>query len=384
MYPTKNIFTFSAVAIITFFISSCSSNHTEAVAATEVKKLAILTLEERTVTGEVVFPAHIEGKVNVDIKPQVDGYIEKIYVEEGAAVKKGAPLFKIEDAVYIQQLNNAQANLSIARAAMKSAALEVEKQTELNNSKVTSDFPLKTASVAFESAQANVALQTSIVEAARINLNFTLIKAPVDGMISRIPKRKGNLASKSDATALTTLSDISEVYAYFSMTEKDFLQFNLTHAGKTVPQIIAALPDVSLLLADGNRYGQPGKIQIVDGQFNTGTGAISLRAMFRNPKLLLRSGNTGRISLPETTSKALLVPVSATVDMQNKVFVYRLTKDNKAERVAVVVSATSGDDYVIREGLKAGDRIIAKEVSSVIEGESIQPIVAPIQQSKTN
>src|SRR6187402_2002510 len=141
MYTTKNIFAFSAVAIIACFISSCSSNHTESGAVAEAKKLAILTLEERTVTSEVIFPAHIEGKVNVDIKPQVDGYIEKIYVEEGAAVKKGAPLFKIEDAVYVQQLNNAQANLSIARAALKSATLEVEKQTVLNNSRVTSDFP---------------------------------------------------------------------------------------------------------------------------------------------------------------------------------------------------------------------------------------------------
>ena len=338
-----------------------------------LKKLPVITLSDSSVSVTAEFPARIEGKVNVDIRPQVDGYIEKIYVEEGAHVSVGQPLFKLADDIYTQQLNLAKAGLSASKAALKTAALEVDKFEELSKSRVTSDFQLKTAKAAYEAAEANVALQSASVQAAKINLDFTLIKAPVSGFIGRIPKRVGNLASKTETQPMTNLTDISEVYAYFSMTEKDFLIFNQHYPNKTLPQILTLLPAVSLQLADGNRYDQDGKIQMVDGQFDTSTGAISLRAMFRNPRFVLRSGNTGRVTLPQVQNKVLLIPARATVDIQDKIFAYRLNDKNVTERVAIMVLGKSGDYYLIKTGLNAGDRIVAREAAMITEGEQIQP-----------
>jgi membrane fusion protein (multidrug efflux system) len=335
------------------------------------QKRPVVTLTEGSVTLTKDYPARIEGKVNVDIRPQAEGYLEKIFVEEGAFVKAGQPLFKIADAPYREQLNTALANLHAAQAELKRAELEVEKFTQLSQSRVTSDFQLKTAKAAYESAKATVALQESTVATAKINLGFTLVKAPVSGYIGRIPKRIGNLASRTDVDPLTTLSDIHEVYAYFSMTEQDFLALSRT-SSQPLAQTIQKLPPVQLVLADGLPYAQKGKVQMVDGKFDTGTGSISVRAMFDNPRYLLRSGNTGRIVLPETRQNVLLVPTQATTDIQNKIYVFRLTKDNRAERIAITVNGKSGDNYVLAKGLQPGDRIVAKDASLVTEGEQVQ------------
>jgi membrane fusion protein (multidrug efflux system) len=356
----------------------CGTKGKSAESKQPLKKLPLITLRDSNVIVTSDFPARIEGRVNVDIRSQADGYIEKIFVEEGAQVRIGQPLFKIVDAPYVQQLNLAKANLGAAKAALKSAALEVVKFSELSKSRVTSDFQLNTAKAAYEAAEANVALQSSAVQAAKINLDFTLIKAPVNGLIGRIPKRVGNLASKTDALPMTTLTDISEVYAYFSMTEKDFLAFNRQYPNKTLPQILAGLPPVSLQLADGMAYDQKGKIQMADGQFDSSTGAISLRAMFKNSRYILRSGNTGRVALGQLQEHVLLVPARATVEVQDKIFTYRLNDKNITERVALTVSGKSGDYYLVKkgrgsDGLHAADRIVAREAAMIIEGEQIEP-----------
>lgn len=358
---------------LTGIMLGCGSPNQVSQEKQELKKLPVLVLKQETVTVNTAYPARIEGKVNVDIRPQVEGYIDKIYVEEGEFVKLGQPLIKINDRPYAEQLNTAKANLNAAKAALKTAALEVEKFSTLTASKVTSDFQLRTAKAAYENAEAAVAQQNANVESAKINLGFTLIKAPVSGFIGRIPKRLGNLASRTETLPLTTLSDISSVYAYFSMTEKDFLKFNAEHPGQSIPQIIAGLPGVSLLLADGTQYNHTGKIQLVDGQFDTNTGAVSIRAVFENPKYLLRSGNTGRITLPQIQADVVLVPVLSTLDMQDKIFVFKLTNGNKTERTPIQISGKSGDNYLVKKGLKAGDRIVAKEMATLTDGEQIEP-----------
>ncbi|MFT2009771.1 efflux RND transporter periplasmic adaptor subunit [Pontibacter sp. 13R65] len=338
------------------------------------RELPTLQLEQVAVTMDTEYPARIEGKVNVDIRPQAEGYLQQIFVEEGASVKAGQPLFKIEDAPYVEQLHTAQAGLEAAKATLSSASLEVEKFTGLSERKVTSEFQLKAARAAYESARAHVSQMEAAVKTAKINLGFTLVKAPVSGVIGRIPKRMGNLVTRSDAQPLTTLSDISQVYAYFSITERDFLKFAESHAGSSMDKLLSSLPEVSLVLANGKRYEAPGKIQMVDGQFDTATGAISLRAMFPNPGQLLRSGNTGKIVLPEIRQEVLLVPVTATLDIQDKIFALRLKKDNSTERVALSIAGTKGDDYVVTGGLAPGDRIVTQQVATVQEGEQIKPL----------
>ncbi len=356
---------------ITGLLFSCTSN--KQAEDSQTLSLPVITLREDSIILYEEFPTRLEGKVNVNIRPQVDGYIQKIFVEEGAYVKTGQSLFKIDDRSYVEQVNTASAYLDAALAAQKNAKLEVEKYTLLSQNNVTSDFQLRTAQAQYETAQANVARQRAALEAAKINLGFTLIKSPVNGFIGRIPKRIGNLASASDTQPLTTLSEISDVYAYFSMTEKEFLRFNTRYKGDNLMEKISETDSIFLKLADDSDYPYRGKIQMINGEFEASTGAISVRASFKNPGYLLRTGNTGRIILPYTEKQVLLVPVLSTLDIQDKIFVVRLNKENKSERVAITVSKKQGDYYIVKSGLHPGDRIVSRDLETIEEGSIIQP-----------
>lgn len=337
------------------------------------KELPVITLQRDSMIVSTDYPARIEGKVNVDIRAQVEGYISKIYVEEGAFVKAGTNLFKIDDRTYLEQLNTAEANLRAANASLSNARLEVEKYSLLSSSNVTSDFQLRTAQAQYESALANVEQQKAAVETAKINLGFTLVKSPVSGYIGRIPKRIGNLVSRGDVQPLTTLSDISQVYAYFSMSETDFLAFNQLYQGKTIEEKIKNMSQVTLVLADGSIYPQPGKIEMINGEFDVNTGAISIRATFDNPSLLLRTGNTGRIIIPRIENNVFAIPVLSTMDVQGKIFAIRLTQDNRAERIPLNIAGKEGDYYIVRTGLNEGDKIVSQEIGTIVEGEVITP-----------
>ncbi|MDD4637735.1 MAG: efflux RND transporter periplasmic adaptor subunit [Bacteroidales bacterium] len=363
---TKGIFLFLLIGLY-----SCGqkANHQH----TRAKELPVITLHKDSIVINKNYPARIEGKVNVDIRAQVEGYISKIYVEEGAYVRVGENLFKIDDRTYVEQLNTAEANLRAANAALSNAKLEVDKYSLLSEGNVTSDFQLRTAKAQYESASANVAQQKAAVQTARINIGFTLVKSPVSGYIGRIPKRIGNLISRGDTQPLTTLSDISQVYTYFSMSEKDFLAFNQQYQGKNMDEKIKNMARVSLILADGSTYPHAGKIELINGEFDTNTGAISIRAVFDNPGLLLRTGNTGRVTIPRIEQNVFAVPILSTMDMQGKIFVVRLKKDNTAERVSLNIADKEGDYYIVRSGLNDGDKIVSRELTTVVEGEVITP-----------
>jgi len=226
--------------------------------------------------------------------------------------------------------------------------------------------------VQYETAQANVSQLLAALQTARINLDFTLIKSPVSGFIGRIPKRIGNLTSDSDEQPLTTVSDISEVYTYFYMTEKEFLSFNSRYIGDNITEKIGKMDSVSLKLADDTDYPYRGKIQIINGEFEANSGTICVRASFKNPHFFLRTGNTGRILLSYTEKHVILVPVLSTLDIQDKIFVVRLNKENKAERVAITVSNKQGDFYIVKSGLNLGDRIVSRDLETIEEGSIIQ------------
>lgn len=361
------------IVLFSFALIGFSSCQQPKQTTTNLKELKVLTLSRDSVVVNKDYPARIEGKVNVDIRTQISGYISQIFIEEGEYVKAGTNLFKIDDRAYIQQLHTAEANLKAAQATLLKAGLEVEKYNLLKDNNVTSDFQLRSAQAEYASAVANVSQQKAAVETARINQEFTLIKAPVDGFIGKIPKRIGNLVSPTDAQALTTLSDIREVYVYFSMSERDFLSFNRMYAGENMAEKIKNMAPVSLMLADGNLYQQTGRIEIINGEFDTQTGAISVRAKFNNPELLLRTGNTGRIIVPRIEKDIFLIPVLATTDVQNKIFAIRLTKENLAERIALNIEGKEGDNYIVRSGLNDTDRIVVQEIESIEEGELITP-----------
>ena len=357
------------------FLSSCSPKP-QAQGAPPPPALPVAAVTTGTDTTYQEYPASVEGIVNVEILPQVSGSLDKVFVDEGAYVSAGQPIFKINDLPYRAQYNNAVASLHAAQAAVLNAQLEVEKITPLVQNKVVSEYQLKTAQAALEVANANVEQAKANVSTAQINLGYTLIKAPVSGYIGRLLKKQGSLVAPTDADALTLLSDVHNVRAYFSLGEKDFVDFKEQYPGETLQDKLKKLPTVTLLLADGSEYGKQGNIDMIDGQFDKNTGAITLRASFPNAQGLLRSGNTGKIRLSLLHRDALIIPESATVDMQDKVFVFTVGDSSKVKKQAITIVGQNGDNYLVKDGVKVGDQIVLSGVDKLQEGMVIQPIKA--------
>lgn len=341
--------------------------------APQAVSVPVFTIGQSQAVTYQEYPVTVEGRVNVEIRPQVDGYLDKVFVDEGAFVKAGQPIFKINESRYRELLNNAQGALNGAEGALINAKLEVEKMTPLFEGKVISEYQLKNAKASVKIAEANKKQAEAAVASARINLGYTLITAPVNGYITRLPKKQGSLVSASDPTPLTMLSDIAVVHAYFSIGEADFIAFKEKYEGNTLNDKLKKLPPVTLVMADGSEYEQKGKIDMVDGQFDRTTGAITLRANFPNAKGLLRSGNTGRVKLGINHANAIVIPQAATAEIQDKVFAYVVDKDNKVTRTPITILGKSGTDYLIKDGVKAGDRIVYKGFETLADGTVIIP-----------
>lgn len=364
--------TIISLSIIALLLVGCA-NKNEGAPASATVTLPVLNIAYESAATETEFPVAIQGKNDVEIRPQVNGTLDKIYVDEGAFVNQGQPLFKINDNPYRQQLNNASASLNAAQAALINAQLEVEKLTPLVQNKVVSDYQLKTAKANVSIAKANVAQNRAAVEAAQINVNYTLIKAPVSGYIGRLPKKQGSLISLNDPEALTRLSDTKEVYAYFSLGENDFINFKSNYQGTTINDKLKNLPPVSLVLSDNSIYSQTGKVDMVDGQFDKTTGAITLRAKFPNANGLLRSGNTGKVKISIQHDNSIVIPQEATIEIQDKLYVVLVDKKNNIARQPIQVSGKSGTNYLVKEGIKTGDRIVLKGFENLPDGAIIIP-----------
>jgi membrane fusion protein (multidrug efflux system) len=359
------------LSIMAVFIISCADKSQAPAAAAPT--LPVMSISYQAASTETEYPAALQGTVDVEIRPQVSGNLERIYVDEGTYVNKGQTLFKINERPFREQLNNALANLHAAEAAYLNAQLEVDKLMPLVQNKVVSDYQLKTAKASQKIAAANIEQAKAMVGSARINLGYTNVTAPVSGYIGRLPKKQGSLVASTDVEPLTSLSDVHEVYAYFSLGETDFIKFKSLYTGNTLGDKIKKIPPVTLILADNSDYPQLGKIDMVDGQFDKNTGAITLRATFPNAGGTLRSGNTGKIRLGIQHNDAILVPQSATVEMQDKIFVFTLNKANKVNKMPITIIGKSGTDYLIKDGVKSGDQIVLSGIDKLQEGQVIQP-----------
>ncbi len=361
------------IIAVVLFLASCTAKPDQMAAAAPPPVLPVTTVSTGEQETFVDYPAAIQGTTDVEIRPQISGTIDRILVNEGQLVSKGQLLLQISELPFKAQLNNAKAALQAAQSAVLNAQLEVDKLTPLVQSKVVSDFQLKTAKTTYQIALANVEQAKANVNSAQINLGYTQIKAPSSGYIGRLPKKQGSLVAPSDPEALTQLSDVNQVYAYFSLAETDFINFNAKYEGNSVADRIKHLPAVSLVLADQSVYPVKGKIDMINGQFDKTTGSITLRAVFANSKGLLRSGNTGKIRLGLSHDNTMLIPQSATVEMQDKIFVFAVGKDNKVNKVAIAIDGKSGTNYLIKDGLKSGDQIVLSGLDKLQDGQLIQP-----------
>ena len=354
-------------------LAACNSTSGSEGMSFPPQALPVITLTEVPATSYQEFTATIEGIKDIELRPQVDGILEKIYVDEGAYVKKGQPLFYINSRVYQEQVNNAQANLATAKANLVQAEINVNKITPLVQNNVISDVQLKTAKASYDAAAAGVAQAQAMLHQAQINVGYTLIKAPVEGYIGRIPFKIGSLVGTTTTEALTVLSETKDVYAYFSLSEKDFLQFRDQFQGATIQEKIKQMPPVELLLADNSVYAQKGKVQLVSGQFNNSTGTISFRAGFKNSDGMLRSGITGKIRIPHSIESALVVPQESTFELQDKVFVFSVSDSNVVAGVPITVTGKSGNYYLVSKGIKPGEKIVYTGLDRLKDGMPIQP-----------
>lgn len=357
------------------FIMGCSNEQMQ-VASPVAPTLPVLAINKSAETTYQDYPASIQGAVDLEIRPQVGGTLEKVFVNEGALVKAGQPLFKINELPFLEQLNNAKANQRAAEAAVLNAQLEVDKLVPLVQNKVVSDIQLRTAKTAYQIAVANVAQAKASVGTAQINLGYTLIKAPVNGYIGRLPKKQGSLVSPADPLPLTNLSDVHEVHVYFSLGEADFNSFKAKYPSALTAGSMKNLPPVDLVLTDNDTYAQKGKIDMIDGQFDKNTGSITLRASFPNASGLLRSGNTGKVRLSLQHNDTMLVPQAATVEVQDKVFVFSVGEGNKVSKQPIKVIGVSGTNYLISDGLKSGDKIVIKGMDGLKDGDAIVPEIS--------
>ncbi|WP_433903163.1 efflux RND transporter periplasmic adaptor subunit [Sphingobacterium puteale] len=328
-----------------------------------------VTTGDATIRNE--YASAIEGLSNIEIRPQVNGYLQKIFVDEGDYVRAGQTLFKIEDRIFREQLTNAKAALAVAESNLLTAKIELDRKTELTKSRIVSDIQMQEAQASYAAANASVAQARSAIASAQINLDFSVIKSPVDGYIGRFNYRLGSLLSTTNQEAITVVSDNHQVYAYFSLSERDFVRFQREHTGSTVAEKLQNAAPVALLLSDGQEYAKKGRIDAVEGQFNKNTGSITFRAKFDNPNAELRSGNTGKIVMAQQLKEMPLLPIASTVSYQDKIFVYTVDKENKVVQIPVVISGKSEDNFIIREGLKQGDRYIAQGFERLQPGMSV-------------
>lgn len=376
MKPEKYLKTLNAgfLAVFAVFIMSCGgTKDQDRNEQEEPVRAEVITLHPEGGVVEQAFPANLQGKDNVQLRPQISGYIDKIYVDEGAFVKTGQPVFRINANVYREQRNTAVAALGMARSQLASTKLELDKYKVLTDNKVVADFQYRKARANYDNALAAVKQQQALVASADLNVGFSIVKAPVSGYIGRIPNRIGALVGPNDAQALTTLSQVSEIYVYFSLPEKEILNINATRSGKTLIEKLKRFQDITLLLADGKPYSHAGKIDMMDGQFDQNTGSVSLRASFPNPEGLLRTGNTGRIVLKTIQQNVYKIPLLATYEVQDKIFVGLVNRQNKVTLKALKDFTRSGNFYLLKSGFAPGDRIVANELASIPENSTITP-----------
>lgn len=355
-------------------LSSCGGKDQKATQATGPQLYPVFMVSNQTTTLDTDYPASIQGIQNIDIRPKIDGFIEKIYVDEGAIVKKGQLLFTINAPQYEQAVRTASASISSAEADVNAAQLQVNKTKPLVDKDIISKYELESAQLTLQSKKAMLSQAKAALVNARVNLGYTRITSPVDGVIGLLPFKAGSLVSGTSAQPLTTISNTTKVYAYFSLNEKQLLSFANTYPGKTLAEQMKNIPAVSLILADGNVYPQNGKIESINGQINTTTGSASLRATFPNASALLKNGASALVRIPQHINDVILIPQKSTTDLQGKKFVYVLGDSAKVISTPIeVMEVTKGKFYVVTKGLKAGDKVVLEGFQSLRDQTIIRP-----------
>jgi len=335
----------------------------------KTREYGVMVLEPTSRQLSSSYSATIRGKQDIDIRPKVSGYITSIDVREGQNVRKGQTMFIIDQATYEAELQTAIANVNVAQAAVEAAQLTLNSKEMLFEQKIISTYELQMARTTLAREKANLAQAKANENNARNNYSYTLVKSPADGVVGSLPFREGALVSPNDATPLTTVSDNSQMYVYFSMAESQVLSLSRNYG--TLDNVMNSMPDLDLQLADGTIYEEKGRIEAISGIIDPTTGAISVRANFPNTKRLLLSGGSGNVLMPFVQENCLVIPQSATYEVQDQIYVYRYESGKAKSKIIKVFPISDGKEYVVREGVSAGDTLITEGVGILKDGMDI-------------
>ncbi len=366
----------SAVGMI--LVTACGGQSSSGMGDDEY---TVMTVNATSSDQAISYPATIKGTQDIEIRPQVSGFIVKLCVDEGATVRKGQALFKIDDTQYAAAYRQAEASVKTAEANVNTLTLTEANKKMLHEKKIISDFEYQTAINDLLSAKANLAQAEASLVSAKQNLDFCTVTSPSDGVVGTFPYRVGALVSSSISDPMTTVSEIGSMYVYFSMTEKELL--NLTRAGGTLKEQLEKMPMVKLQLADGSIYEFEGKIDAVSGVIEQETGSVSMRAIFPNTKNILRSGGMANVIFPYTMDNVILIPQNATVEIQDKNFVYVVQPDSTVKYTEIQIShLNDGSNYIVTEGLHSNESIVIEGVQQLSNGQKIVPITKAEQIAK--
>ena len=367
------------VALAALSLVSCGKKSGGSLADLQDNEFAVRTVGESSADMQTTYPATIKGIQDVEVHPKLSGYITNVYVHEGQHVRAGQVMFTIDSETYRAAVSQAQAALNTAIAQANTTKL-----TYLNNKKlfaqhIIGQYELETALNSYKTAEAQVAQARASLASAHETLAWCTVTAPASGAVGSLPFKKGALVSAQ--STLTTVSDVSTVEVFFSMSEADILGMSKTSG--SVAGVIHEMPTVKLQMADGAVYNQPGRVVKMSGVIDATTGAYTLIAHFPNPQGLLKSGGAGQIIVPHVSNNIISIPQEATSQVQDKYFVYEVDKNNKVRYSEITVNPQNdGQNYVVTSGLNVGDRYVSKGISKLTDGEQIKPLTEEQYQKK--
>ena len=339
-----------------------------------------MTVSKQDITLEQSYPAQIDGRQSVKIIPRVEGYLRQICVKEGQRVKKGQVLFVIDQATYQAEVKAAEANVAVAKAGVETAQLNYDSRKTLFQKDVVSDYDQRMATANLSMAKAQSQQAQAQLLSARTNLSYTVLRSPSDGVVGSLPFRVGDFVGPSTQGGLTTVADVYEMYVYFSLTERDAMSLIARYG--SIDKAVAAFPPVILLTANGDTCAVKGRVESISGVVDSSTGSVSARAVFPNADNHLLSGSTGSIVIPKKMKQVIVIPQSATYEIQDKIYVYKVVdgrstsgrlQGKKAESAIItVLPMNEGKHYVVTSGLTVGDVIVAKGANYVKEGQEVK------------
>lgn len=367
--------------------TSCSSGTSKNNEANKVLEIPVLTIAEKTIEIPQTYVADIQARQFVEVRSKIEGFVERIYVDEGQIVKKDQPLFQLSSVEYTELVNSATARLMQAKAEEKAASLEVERLKILVDKNIFSSSELELAQSKLDMARSSIMESEAMLKNAKLGLSYTTIRAPFDGMVDRIPYKTGSLVNSGDL--LTNITDIDEIFAYYKITENEYLEYmrGRIDASKMEEETAQHLKDaleetldeedeeITLILSDGQSYPFTGKLETMEADFEKGTGSIALRVRFPNPDGLLKHGASGKVQMTKPEENIFLIPQKATFEIQDYTYVYMVGDDNKAQVRSFRPKGRFGLFY-ISDDFESGDKIILEGIQLLKDGTPIQPVNA--------